>query len=128
MNKNNVLLVEDNLSVAAIFKILAKRMGINLVHQTSAERTLELEDTPHAPISLANLIILDFDLVGENTLPILQYIKDNNITTPVIMNSANPSIKDTIDKNGFTDIIKEYKDKNCSLQETQDIILKYIEA
>lgn len=122
-DKKNILILEDDISVANILSLIIKKLGYNLMHLFSVNRALELEDTSHCPISNADLIITDFDMIGENALPLLQYIKDQNLTVPVIMYSGNTSVKAIIKDKGFTNIVSVFINKAVSVNEIRNNII-----
>lgn len=110
MNKL-ILHLEDDYNVKASFRLVFSKLP---------EYKLMQFDTPSDVENIlyekAYVIISDYDMFDETAIKMLQYLKDHNIKTPVIMHSGNQENYYKIKDLGLDTSIIFWADKTESLK------------
>lgn len=119
----NILIFEDTESIAKVLEIVSKRLGHNVKTYSNPFEAFDNDSF----IRSADLIISDYDMGGATALDLLAYLKENNIQVKVVINSANPSVKEFIDSTGYNDLITGYVNKNSDIEDIQDYIKYFLE-
>ncbi|PKF77198.1 sigma-54-dependent Fis family transcriptional regulator [Vibrio sp. vnigr-6D03] len=92
MNQPNVLLVEDSTSLAILYKQYVKSEPYDFFHvATGAEAKEFIEKTP------PQLVILDLKLPDMTGQDVLAWIRENQISTSVIIATAHGSVNVAVD-------------------------------
>ena len=117
----NVVILEDNISIASMLCVLAKRSNLEYIHFTTPSQAIA-----GGVIEKADFIISDFEMPPENAFVLLKYLRDNNLKIPVIMHSAYDDIRNVIMKQGYTDLIDEYLDKPSDIKTILNTMKKFI--
>ena len=116
----NVLILEDNIAIASMLCVIAKRTKLDCLHFTTPSAAIQ-----NGAIEKADFIITDFEMPPENALILLKYIKENNIKKPIIIHSAYQNIEEMILNSGYNDLITEYLEKPASIKSLIEIMNKY---
>lgn len=101
---NRLFIIDDNQLLVADLRIyLENTFGESLTISTFNSGESALRKVDHE----TNIVILDYDLPGENGNEILKSIKQINPKTEVIMLTSNEDVKTAIDafRNGATDFV-----------------------
>lgn len=119
-NKPSVLLVEDSEPLAAIYQQYLKKLSINLTHVDSGERAKDFIQQ-----NIPSLVLLDLNLPDIQGDKILQWIRDEDFPTSVIVVTSNNSIDIAVDmmRIGANDFLDKPIDAN-RLQTTVNNILE----
>jgi len=98
----NILLVEENLSIARIFEKLARGMGWSYARAENGEDALKMMAE-----SVFETIIINFGLPGFTGLQLLEHMKANDIGTEIIMlrNDGSSDLAASAIKHGAYDYI-----------------------
>ena len=75
MEKNLLLLIEDNPLLTGLYKAAFEKAGINVLIAHDGKRGLELAKEKHPSV-----IVLDFLMIGMNGLEVLQLLKSDPAT------------------------------------------------
>jgi len=104
MNVENpsVLLIEDDVVSAEIYKAFLNEMPIKLMHAETGESALSLIQG-----FMPNIVLLDLDLPDINGMQILKYIQKRRLNIAVIIITAEESINTVVEamRNGAFDFI-----------------------
>jgi len=108
-NKPRVLLVEDSAPLAAIYQQYLKNEKINLSHVDSGEKAKEFISQ-----NIPDLVLLDLNLPDIQGHEILQWIRDKDFPTSVIVVTSNNSIDVAVDmmRMGANDFLDKPVDAN----------------
>ena len=100
----NVLLVEDSLSLATAYMEYLAKLPYNVTHVTTGGEALEIIDS-QAP----NAVLLDLELPDMNGREILEHIREQAIPTAVIVITAHGSVDVAVDvmRAGAVDFIEK---------------------
>ena len=100
----NVLLVEDSLSLATAYVEYLAKLPYNITHVTTGQQALEIinSQTPNA-------ILLDLELPDMNGREILEHIREQAIPTAVIVITAHGSVDVAVDvmRAGAVDFVEK---------------------
>lgn len=124
INKRNILLVEDELSLANLIKLNLSIEGFNVIHSENGKKSIDLFKTGNP-----DLVILDIMLPEMNGLEVCKQIKKINPNVPVLFLSARSSGSDRIEglKSGADDyLIKPFNLEELLLR-VQILIKRYPE-
>jgi DNA-binding response OmpR family regulator len=98
-----IIIADDDPGIRDIFQLILKRAGYGVTVYSNGEVLMENEfETP-------DLFILDKQLSGVNGLEVCRFLK-NQVSTkdvPVIIISASPYIKQSMDTSGADDFIEK---------------------
>lgn len=105
-----ILVVEDNQDMREAVASALERDGHKIYQANSAEEAKELLFSD----SDIDLAILDINLPGDSGLDLTQYIRDLDITVPLIAITARDSLRDRVEglESGFTDYVVKPFDLN----------------
>lgn len=118
---NKVLVLEDSIAEQQLLNVMIAKCGFEADFYNNVSEVL---DNPSI-LSNASLIICDCDLVDSNTLPVLKYMKDNNINTPVVLNSGNYGFDTIVKEHGYGDLVVDDWGKNHSLSRIRSVLNSY---
>lgn len=114
----NILILEDTESYAKLLAYIAKKLGHNVVCYSKPSDAIKQNMIKHA-----DLIISDFEMDNNETaLYLLEYMKENNLTNPVIINSGMNNVQEVIDNMGYGDLVKQYANKLGDVGYFRDLI------
>lgn len=113
-----ILLLEDDETIASNLKLIFKKLGHNVQHHYTPS------DINMPSVSSSDVIVSDFDMQDTTALPLLKYLSLHNIHIPVILNSGNLQAISIIEKNGFTNLISGYTNKMFSIKEWVELLNK----
>ena len=121
MNKDDLIIhLEDEDNLQMMFKIMAKKRGYNNIIQYHDATEANL-DNKYAD---AKVIVSDFNMSGGDAPYMLSFLKQNNIKTPVIIQTGISSNLDTIKEKGLMDNIIALEEKPVSADKLFSIIEK----
>lgn len=116
-----IVILEDNKTMTLVLRSVIRKCGFEAVNFEDVETTLDnIEE-----INNASLFICDFDLPDDNSLVVLQKMKDNNINTPVALNSGNSGAMDAIVAQGLGELIKHNLNKEFDLKTLTNLLGQY---
>jgi DNA-binding NtrC family response regulator len=116
-----IVILEDNKTMTLVLRSVIRKCGFEVVNFEDVETTLDNIDE----INNASLFICDFDLPDGNSLVVLQKMKDNNINTPVALNSGNSGAIDAIVSRGLGELIKHNLNKEFDLKTLTNLLGQY---
>jgi two-component system repressor protein LuxO len=101
---DNVLLVEDSLSLATAYMEYLAKVPYNITHVTTGGEALEIINS-QAP----NAVLLDLELPDMNGREILEHIREQAIPTAVIIITAHGSVDVAVDvmRAGAVDFVEK---------------------
>ena len=102
-----ILLLEDDYTISKAFEKFASINDFIVFHFYTPSDMIDSK----LDFSLIDLIVSDFDMMGETALDLLKYLKDNNINTPVILNTGNSCCINIIKNKRLDSNIVYYADK-----------------
>ena len=108
--KMNILIIEDEYSLADAVAETLKNESFNVVIKTNGE-----DGEDEALTENYDLILLDVMLPGKNGFDILKYLRQEKIKTPIIMLTAKSEIDDKLD--GLEHGADDYVTKPFSMRE-----------
>lgn len=114
----NILILEDTESYAKLLSFIARKLGHNVVSFTKPSDAIKQNMIKHA-----DLIISDFEMDdGETALDLLEYLKNNTILKPVIINSGMANVNKIIEDTGYDNFVNFYADKLGNVQYFKELI------
>ena len=117
MDNKLIIHLEDEMSPKMIFRHFFNKKGYTVLDFSDSSEANEANKYADAKV-----IVSDFDMRGENALSMLRFLQDNDISTPVIMHSANRSNYDLIKQKGLDKNVVMWADKNGMLKDIFDKI------
>ena len=110
MSKHNILLVEDELSLAMVLQETIQSQGYEVILSSDGEAALKqfYEKKP-------NLVILDIMLPKSNGISVAKTIRETDQNTPIIFLTAKSQVKDVVA--GFEAGGNDYLRKPFSMEE-----------
>ncbi len=109
MNKQHILLVDDDPNISEILEFNLKNEGFEVKSVASAEEALKL------PLSEFQLILLDIMMGGMSGLKMAEKLRERNIQTPIIFLTAKDTENDML--TGFSVGGDDYIPKPFSVKE-----------
>lgn len=119
----NVLLVDDS----KIFRNQLAKLLVNLNEDISVEEASTVDECVSILSTKSfQLLILDFQLKKENSLKILEFVRDSNITSVkiILTNHYDEKIKDICLKNGADHFIDKSGDFNMLISVLNSYLIK----
>ena len=114
----NILILEDTESYAKLLTYIAKKLGHNVVCYSKPSDAIKQNMIKHA-----DLIISDFEMDdNETALDLLEYLKNNNILKPVIINSGMTNVNKIIENAGYNNFVNFYADKLGNVEYFKELI------
>ena len=114
----NILILEDTESYAKLLSFIAKKLGHNVANFPKPSDAIKQNMVKHA-----DLIISDFEMDdGETALDLLEYLKNNNVLKPVIINSGMQNVSKVIKDAGYDNFVNFYADKLGNVEYFKELI------
>lgn len=113
----NVLILEDDIIYRKCLYITIKKLGHSPVLFIKPSDAIKQN-----MIIYADLIISDYEMEDETILELLCYLRKNNISKTLLVNSGYAMAKQIIIDNNYAELVTEYTDKYI----TKEILNKYL--
>ncbi|MBN2693253.1 sigma-54-dependent Fis family transcriptional regulator [bacterium] len=120
MEKNRILIIDDELSILETFSIYFESMGIDVETSSTFENAIKKISTLYF-----DAILTDLKLGNKTGLDILNFIKESGILTPVILITAFASKENAIEATKLG--IYDYLTKPINFDELHVIVSRAIE-